>query len=98
MSEMDEKYFVAKITIDMVDAESGKVKKQKEEKLVRGYSPTDVEAKITKIFEAYTQDWRITAIVESKIDEVIEESKFSIILKGGILFPSFFVFSIFILI
>lgn len=69
---MDEKYFVAKITIDMVDAESGKVKKQKEEKLVRGYSPTDVEAKITKIFEAYTQDWRITAIVESKIDEVIE--------------------------
>jgi hypothetical protein len=72
MSEMDEKYFVAKITIDMVDAESGKVKKQKEEKLVRGYSPTDVEAKITKIFEAYTQDWRITAIVESKIDEVIE--------------------------
>jgi hypothetical protein len=72
MSEMDEKYFVAKITIDMVDAESGKVKKQKEEKLVRGYSPTDVEAKVTKIFEAYTQDWRITAIVESKIDEVIE--------------------------
>jgi hypothetical protein len=69
---MDEKYFVAKITIDMVDAESGKVKKQKEEKLVRGYSPTDVEAKVTKIFEAYTQDWRITAIVESKIDEVIE--------------------------
>ena len=72
MSEMDEKYFVAKITIDMVDAESGKVKKQKEEKLVRGYSLTDVEAKVTKIFEAYTQDWRITAIVESKIDEVIE--------------------------
>jgi hypothetical protein len=72
MNEMDEKYFVAKITIDMVDAESGKVKKQKEEKLVRGYSPTDVEAKVTKIFEAYTQDWRITAIVESKIDEVIE--------------------------
>ena len=69
---MDEKYFVAKVSIDMVDAESGKVKKQKEEKLVRGYSPTDVEAKVTKIFEAYTQDWRITAIVESKIDEVIE--------------------------
>ena len=69
---MDEKYFVAKITTDIVDSESGKVKKQKEEKLVRGYSPTDVEAKVTKIFEAYTQDWRITAIVESKIDEVIE--------------------------
>jgi hypothetical protein len=72
MENMDGKYFVAKVTIDMVDSESGKVKKQKEEKLVKGYNPTDVEAKVTKIFEAYTQDWRITAIVESKIDEVIE--------------------------
>jgi hypothetical protein len=69
---MDEKYFVAKITIDDVDSESGKIKKQKEEKLVKGYSPTDVEAKVTKVFESYSQDWRITAIVESKIDEVIE--------------------------
>ena len=69
---MDEKYFVAKITTDMVDTETGKVKKQREEKLVKGYSPTDVEAKITKAYETYTMDWRITAIVESKIDEVIE--------------------------
>ncbi len=46
---MDEKYFVAKITTDMVDSESGKVKKTREEKLVKGYSPTDVEAKVTKI-------------------------------------------------
>ncbi len=69
---MDEKYFVAKITIDDVDSESGKIKKQKQEKLVRGYNPTDVEAKVTKIFESYSQDWRITAIVESKIDEVID--------------------------
>ena len=29
---MDEKYFVAKITTDMVDTESGKVKKIREEK------------------------------------------------------------------
>ena len=69
---MDEKYFIARVAIDLVDAESGKLKKQKEEKLVKGYNPTDVEAKITKVFEHYTQDWRITAIVESKIDEVIE--------------------------
>jgi hypothetical protein len=69
---MDEKYFVAKITTDMVDNESGKVKKMREEKLVRGYSPTDVEAKVTKVYENYSMDWRITAIVESKIDEVIE--------------------------
>ena len=69
---MDEKYFVAKITTDMVDKETGKVKKMREEKLVRGYSPTDVEAKVTKVYENYSMDWRITAIAESKIDEVIE--------------------------
>ena len=70
---MDEKYFIAKLTIDSVDSESGKVKKLREEKLVRGYNPTDVEVKVTKVFETYSQDWRITAIVESKIDEVIED-------------------------
>ena len=70
---MDEKYFVAKITTDMVDTETGKVKKQREEKLVRGFSPTDVEAKVTKVYENYSMDWRITSISESKIDEVIED-------------------------
>ena len=69
---MDEKYFIAKITTDMVDENTGKIKKMREEKLVRGYSPTDVEAKVTKVYENYSMDWRITAIVESKIDEVIE--------------------------
>ena len=69
---MDEKYFIAKITTDMVDTETGKVKKQREEKLVKGYSPTDVEAKVTKVYENYSMEWRITSISESKIDEVIE--------------------------
>ena len=41
---MEEKYFIAKITVDMVDSESGKIKKQREEKLVRGYSPTPPHA------------------------------------------------------
>jgi hypothetical protein len=70
---MEEKYFVAKITTDMVDTETGKVKKQREEKLVKGYSPTDVEAKVTKVYENYSMEWRITSISESKIDEVIED-------------------------
>jgi hypothetical protein len=69
---MDEKYFVTKITTDMVDTETGKVKKQREEKLVKGYSPTDLEAKVTKVYENYSMAWRITSISESKIDEVIE--------------------------
>ena len=70
--EQREKYFVAKIASDLLDSESGKVKKTREEKLVIGYSPTDVEAKFTKVYENYTMDWRITSITESKIDEVIE--------------------------
>jgi len=69
---MDEKYFVANITTDMLDENTGKIKKMREEKLVKGYSPTDVEAKVTKVYENYTMSWRITSIGESKIDEVIE--------------------------
>jgi hypothetical protein len=69
---MDEKYFVAKITYDLPDPETGKIKKIREEKLVRGYSVTDVEAKVTKRYETFSQDWRITAVSESKIDEVLE--------------------------
>jgi hypothetical protein len=69
---MEEKYFIAKITLDSVDTETGKLKKLREEKLVSGYNPTDVEAKVTKVFESYSMEWRITAIVESKINEVIE--------------------------
>ena len=70
--EQGEKYFVAKITSDLLDSESGKVKKMREEKLVLGYTTTDVEAKVTKVYEHYTMDWRITSITESKIDEVID--------------------------
>jgi hypothetical protein len=70
--EQGEKYFVAKITSDLLDSESGKVRKVREEKLVMCYTPTDVEAKVTKVYEHYTMDWRITSITESKIDEVID--------------------------
>lgn len=69
---MDEKYFVAKVVYELPDENSGRLKKMREEKLVKGFSPTDVEAKVTKVYETYSLDWRITAIVESKIDEVIE--------------------------
>jgi hypothetical protein len=31
-----------------------------------------VEAKVTKRYETFSQDWRITSVSESKIDEVIE--------------------------
>jgi hypothetical protein len=70
---MDEKYFIAKIQYDLPDMDSGKIKKIREEKLVKGYSVTDVEAKVTKKYEEFTHDWRITSVSESKIDEVIEK-------------------------
>ena len=70
---MDEKYFVAKIQYELPDESSGKIKKIREEKLVRGFSVTDVEAKVTKRYESFSHDWRITSVSESKIDEVIEK-------------------------
>jgi hypothetical protein len=70
---MDEKYFVAKIQYDLPDENTGKIKKIREEKLVKGFSVTDVEAKVTKRYESFSQDWRITSVSESKIDEVIED-------------------------
>jgi hypothetical protein len=69
---MDEKFFVAKITYDLPDDNTGKIKKIREEKLVKGYSVTDVEAKVTKRYETFSYDWRITSVSESKIDEVID--------------------------
>jgi hypothetical protein len=69
---MDEKYFIAKIMYNMPDEESGKIKKIREEKLVKGYSVTDVEAKVTKKYQGFSYEWRITSVSESKIDEVIE--------------------------
>ena len=70
---MDEKYFVAKIQYDLPDDSTGKIKKIREEKLVKGFSVTDVEAKVTKRYESFSQEWRITSVSESKIDEVIED-------------------------
>ena len=69
---MDEKYFVAKIQYDLLDDNTGKIKKIREEKLVKGFSVTDVEAKVTEKYKGFTNDWRITSVSESKIDEVIE--------------------------
>jgi hypothetical protein len=69
---MEEKFFVAKVQYDLPDENSGKIKKIREEKLVKGYSVTDVEAKVTKKYEGFNHEWRITSVSESKIDEVID--------------------------
>lgn len=69
---MDEKYFVAKVQYDLPDENSGKIKKIREEKLVRGINVTDVEAKVTLKFNDFPHEWRITSVAESKIDEVFD--------------------------
>lgn len=68
---MDEKFFVAKIQYDLIDDNTGKIKKIREEKLVKGYSVTDVETKVTEKYQGFSYEWRITSVSESKIDEVI---------------------------
>jgi len=68
---MDEKYFVAKVVYEFPDENSGRLKKVREEKLVRGFSVTDVEAKVTEKYTGFQYDWRIFSVSESKIDEVI---------------------------
>ncbi len=69
---MDEKYFVAKIVYELPDENSGRIKKIREEKLVKGFSVTDVEAKVTGKYQGFQHDWRIVSVSESKIDEVID--------------------------
>jgi len=68
----ESKYFVSKIQYDLPDENSGKIKKITEMKLVRAISVTDVEVKVTEKYQGFQHDWRITSVVESKIDEVIE--------------------------
>ena len=69
---MDEKFFVARLTFSLPDENTGKMKKVREEKLVKGYNVTDVEAKVTKAYESFSYDWRITSVAEIKIDEIFE--------------------------
>lgn len=68
----ESKYFVSKVQYDLPDENSGKIKKITEMKLVRAISVTDVEAKVTEKYQGFQHDWRITSVIESKIDKVIE--------------------------
>ncbi len=68
----ESKYFVSKVQYDLPDENSGKIKKITEMKLVRAISVTDVEAKVTEKYQGFQHDWRITSVIESKIDEVID--------------------------
>lgn len=69
---MGQKFYIVKVEFITIDDETGKKKKIREYKLVNAYSVTDAEAKVTKVFEHFANEWRITSVVESNIDEVID--------------------------
>lgn len=62
---------VATVTM-FPDEKTGKLKKLKESFLVKGFTPTDVEAKMYERNKNLASDWKISSISESKILEVIE--------------------------
>ena len=67
-----EQYFIVKVQYDLPDENTGRVRKIREEKLVKDYTVTGCEAKITEKFKGFSYDWKITSVSESKIDEVID--------------------------
>ena len=64
-------YYLVKVR-EHIESEKGKVKIVTREKLIDAVSFTDVEAKITKLYEGVTFEWNIASVSVSKIDEVIE--------------------------
>ena len=78
---MEEKYFVAKVQYDLPDENTGRIKKIREEKLVNAISVTDVEAIVTKKYEGFPHEWRITSVSESKINEVFDKDLLFLIFR-----------------
>lgn len=68
--EMSENiYFM--VTVDMLNEDAkGRIKKRKDQYIVQGISPTDVEAKITKELEGF--DFEISVIKATKIVDIIK--------------------------
>jgi hypothetical protein len=66
----DEVYYLVKVK-EHIEGEKGKVKIYTREKLLKAVSFTDVEVKITKLYEGVSFEWSIASAQVSKIDEVI---------------------------
>ena len=68
MNMTENTYFM--VTVDMLNEdEKGKIKKRKDQYVVIGISPTDVEAKVTKELEGF--DFEISKIAATKIVDII---------------------------
>lgn len=64
-------YYKAVLSVEYEDAK-GKIKKRREEYIVEGISPTDIEAKIHKRMQGSTEDFSISSISITNILEVIK--------------------------
>ncbi len=68
MDMAENTYFM--VTVDMLNEDAkGRIKKVKQQYVVVGISPTDVEAKVTKELDGY--DFEISVIKATKILDVI---------------------------
>ena len=65
-------YYLVKVKEEYEDHETGKVKKDIKQKLVKAVSVSDSETKVTELYKGVTWDWSIISSSESKIDEVIQ--------------------------
>ena len=63
-------YYNAKVKI-RVETDEGKIKKQSLLFLVDAVSVTDVEVIITKKFTGSVNDWELTSVSETKVEEVL---------------------------
>jgi hypothetical protein len=69
MEMAENTYFM--VTVDLLNEDAkGRIKKQKQQYVVQGISPTDVEAKVTKELEGY--DFEISKIAATKIVDIIK--------------------------
>ena len=64
-------WYAVTVQIDTVDENSGKIKKIKENYLVKAVSVTDAETQVHQQKKGYIFDWRILNISESKFIEII---------------------------
>jgi len=66
-----EKYFLVTV-ISKIEDDSGKTKKIPEKFLIKGFTYTDIEAKVIKEFEGVTFEFEIKSMSDSKIIKVID--------------------------
>jgi len=64
-------WFNATVQFITEDEQTGKIKKVKENYLVKAVSPTDVEAQVTKDLDGTQMEYSIEGITKSKIIRII---------------------------